>query len=207
MMADRRYLRFAGKPVLLVYRITDIPDYRAAVREWRAIWREMGIGEVHLGAVRFWTHDLPERPDEAGLDAFVDFPPHGVRTLRLDATLAGKPADFEGAVFSYDAAIEGDLERYAEPPPYPVHRGLMMGWDNTARRGAKATIFHGASPARFRYWLRHVLQQEQQRSGGAEALVFINAWNEWAEGTYLEPDTRYGLGWLEAVRSSRIGRS
>ncbi|MFO1153186.1 MAG: glycoside hydrolase family 99-like domain-containing protein [Rhodospirillales bacterium] len=205
MMTDRRYLRHAGKPVLLVYRITDIPDYRAAVRTWRAIWREMGVGEVHLAAVRFWTHDLPERPDEAGLDAYVDFPPHGVRTLRLDPALTGEPSDFAGAIFSYDEAIAGDLDRYAEPPPFTVHRGVMMGWDNTARRGKQATIFHGASPARFRYWLRHVLRQEDRRSGGAERLVFINAWNEWAEGTYLEPDVRYGLGWLEAVRSSRTG--
>ena len=206
MMADRRYLRLGGKPVLLVYRITDIPDYRAAVRAWRAIWRETGIGEVHLAAVRFWTHELPDSPEEAGLDAYVDFPPHGVRTLRVDAALTGEPADFEGAVYSYEAVIAGDLERYAEAPPFPVHRGLMMGWDNTARRGNRATIFHGASPARLRYWLRHVLRQEADRSDGAERLVFINAWNEWAEGTYLEPDSRYGRGWLEAVRSSRIGR-
>ena len=207
VMADGRYLRLAGKPVLLVYRITDIPDYRAAVREWRTIWRQMGIGEVHLGAVRFWTHDLPETPAEAGLDAYVDFPPHGVRTLRVDDRLSGKPDSFEGAVFSYDAAIAGDLERYALPPRYPVHRGLMMGWDNTARRGYKATIFHGASPARFRDWLRRVLLQEERRSDGRDSLVFINAWNEWAEGTYLEPDTRYGLGWLEAVAGARSGRS
>jgi lipopolysaccharide biosynthesis protein len=125
----------------------------------------------------------------------------------MDPAVTHEPADFEGAIYSYDAAIAGDLERYAAASSFPVHRGLMMGWDNTARRGNKATVFHGASPARFRYWLRHVLRQQADRERGAEQLVFINAWNEWAEGTYLEPDSRYGLGWLEAVRSSRTGGS
>jgi len=76
----------------------------------------------------------------------------------------------------------------------------MAGWDNTARRRTHANVFHGATPTNFRRWMRGVITHESRQPG--ERLVFINAWNEWAEGTYLEPDRDFGHGWLEAVASA-----
>ena len=76
----------------------------------------------------------------------------------------------------------------------------MLGWDNTARMGLRSHIFHGATPANFRRWLRGAVTHEQRQKG--DRVVFVNAWNEWGEGASLEPDRDFGLGWLEAVASA-----
>ena len=77
----------------------------------------------------------------------------------------------------------------------------MLGWDNTARRGEQATIYHGATPERYERWLADMLRDARDH-GGSDEVVFINAWNEWAEGTYLEPDEQHGHAWLEATKNA-----
>jgi len=89
-------------------------------------------------------------------------------------------------------------EREAGIPAFP---GAFVDWDNTARYGQRARIFRGASPERFEHWFRQLVQVTARRPA-PEHFIFMNAWNEWAEGTYLEPDERYGYAYLEAVRRS-----
>jgi hypothetical protein len=90
------------------------------------------------------------------------------------------------------------VEREAGIPAFP---GAFVDWDNTARYRNRARIFKGASPERFAYWLRRLVEVTAQRPA-PEHMIFLNAWNEWAESTYLEPDTRYGYRYLEAVRAA-----
>ena len=87
----------------------------------------------------------------------------------------------------------------------PVYPGAYVDWDNTARYRRRATIFEGASPARFEHFLTQLVQKVGA-APPAERMIFINAWNEWAESAYLEPDERHGMGYLEAVqRALRAG--
>ena len=79
----------------------------------------------------------------------------------------------------------------------------MPGWDNTARRQNNGFCFEHNSPEVFQAWLEHVIQQTRQQHHGDEKIVFINAWNEWAEGAYLEPDTTHGHAFLEAVKNAK----
>jgi hypothetical protein len=88
--------------------------------------------------------------------------------------------------------------RDADRSTYP---GAFIDWDNTARYGRRATVFRGASPGRFGHWLEELFAVMRARPE-REPLLFINAWNEWAEGTYLEPDERHGTAYLEALRTS-----
>ncbi len=112
-----------------------------------------------------------------------------------------------GLVFDYAATVDRALEQLeAAGDDSRVYHGVMAGWDNTARRGAAAHIYRGATPGHFRRWLRAVVRHEQARTDGAEKLIFVNAWNEWAEGTCLEPDRDFDRGWLEATRSA-LGRA
>jgi lipopolysaccharide biosynthesis protein len=76
----------------------------------------------------------------------------------------------------------------------------MAAFDNTPRKGTNGYVYHGATPTNFRRWLRGTIAHERRQSG--ERVIFVNAWNEWAEGACLEPDRDFGCGWLEAVASA-----
>ncbi|MCP9835633.1 glycoside hydrolase family 99-like domain-containing protein [Cyanobium sp. La Preciosa 7G6] len=202
MMKDPRWVRFSGRPVMVVYRISIIPNWTETARAWREECRMAGLGEIHLCAVRFGLETLQGKPQEHGLDSYVLFPPHETRRKNIRDEVHDLHKEFGGEIFDYTAVVDGDLQKYDGGYEWPVHRGAMLGWDNTARRLTDARIFHGATPYGFRRWMKGIVEQEARFNSGSESLIFINAWNEWAEGTYLEPDQRWGTAYLEAFASS-----
>ena len=106
--------------------------------------------------------------------------------------------EFKGKVYSYLDVISCCLSQ-GPGIGLPVYRGLMSGWDNTARRGYHSHIFDGGTPENYEVWLRRLLDYTRRHHQGDHRLVFVNAWNEWGEGAYLEPDERFGYGFLEAT--------
>lgn len=202
MMKDPRWIRYQGKPVMVVYRISIIPEWLETARLWREACRKAGVGEIHLCAVRFGLETLKGHPEDHGLDAYVLFPPHEAAREDLRGTMLDLHKDFKGEIYRYSAVIDGDIQRYEDGYTWPTHRGTMLAWDNTARRLTDARIFHGATPYGFRRWMQALLTQDVRHNRGSETLLFINAWNEWAEGTYLEPDQRWGAANLTAVRTA-----
>jgi hypothetical protein len=135
----------------------------------------------------------------------VDFPPHGHVSAELTRALRGVANGFEGRIFDYRDLVRDALVRlrhsHSSLPNYP---GVMPSWDNTARKGARAHIFHGATPLRYRAWLAETIRAAIENTDLVEPIVFINAWNEWAEGCHLEPDQEYGMAWLEATQAARM---
>lgn len=200
MMKDPRWIRYNGKPVMVVYRISIIPNWMETARLWREECRKAGLGEIHLCAVRFGLETLQGQPQDHGLDSYVLFPPHEAPREDLRSTVRDLHKDFNGEIFSYSTVVDGDIEKYQDGYDWPVHRGTMLAWDNTARRLTDSRIFHGATPYGFRRWMKAILEQDSRHNPGPECMVFINAWNEWAEGTYLEPDQRWGKSNLAAFR-------
>lgn len=200
ILADPRYIRVEGKPILVVYRILHIENWNETASMWRDECRAFGLGEIHLAAVRTNFDALSSDPNEYGLDSFVLFPPHQAKNVSVKETMTGVKADFSGQIFDYESVVSGDLEKYANWKGGMIHRGVMMAWDNTARRMQHASVYSGATPMKFRAWLKGVLEQEGSRQNSSP-FVFINAWNEWAEGTYLEPDTKYRYAYLEVLKS------
>jgi lipopolysaccharide biosynthesis protein/ubiquinone/menaquinone biosynthesis C-methylase UbiE len=209
IMHDPRYLRLNGKPMLAIYRIAHLPDKRASVSRLRSALKDEGIPEVHL--IAGWLQLAPDEalPADArdlGLDAYFEFPPHEIPAQPLDVPEADRAEGFAALIYDYRATVDAVLDQLASSQTGFRYRGVMMGWDNTARRGANSFAFHGATPANFRRWLRAALLTAQSEARGSETAVFVNAWNEWAEGTYLEPDRDFGTGWLEAVASATDAR-
>ena len=80
---------------------------------------------------------------------------------------------------------------------YCVHPNIIPSWDNTARKGSSPVIYQGSTPALYSRWLNNICEVTKDKK---EPLFFINAWNEWAEGAYLEPDKKYGYAYLEATK-------
>ena len=87
----------------------------------------------------------------------------------------------------------------------PVYRGVFPSWDNSARVQGRGTIVLDGSPENYALWLRRASDLTLRERPPSQRLVFINAWNEWAEGCHLEPDRRHGLGFLEATRRIKNG--
>ncbi|HWW60587.1 MAG TPA: glycoside hydrolase family 99-like domain-containing protein, partial [Thermoanaerobaculia bacterium] len=193
LLSDPRYIRVDGKPMLIVYRASDLPEPWATTRRWREVARVHGIPDLHLVAAR--TLSLGD-PRPLGFDAAVEFPPHGRDLFDMRVSKPGIDPKFEGNFAEYKTVVE---RRIADPAvPYRLYRTAMPGWDNTARLGMRATLFHGATPELYETWMRALVEQARL-TDRAHRYVFVNGWNEWAEGAHLEPDQKFGMGWLEAT--------
>ncbi|NIJ75245.1 lipopolysaccharide biosynthesis protein [Xanthomonas campestris] len=191
------YLRVDGRPLLLVYRPHLLPDPARTAARWRKWCRDNGVGEIHLVYVQGF-----ERPDprDIGFDAAVEFPPNMSTPASVTARQRLVNQEFNGEVLDWR-----ELARDMEQRPlrhYTLYPGVNPGWDNEPRRSGKGRIYLYASPRRYRDWLSRTLQRRLAGAPPAERMVFINAWNEWAEGAVLEPDARMGYAWLEATRQA-----
>ena len=195
-LADPRYLRVDGKPLLLVYRPGLLPDARATAERWRTWCREQGIGEIYLAYVQSFDRVDPR---DIGFDGAVSFPPNNTTLAPITARQQLLNPNFSGDVYDWR-----DLMRDADKQPDPTYAlfpCVNPGWDNEPRRSGAGRVFAHASPRGYRDWLRQAIQVAQRRKP-ASPLVFVNAWNEWAEGAVLEPDTRLGFAWLQATRTA-----
>lgn len=196
LMRDPRYIRINGSPVLLVYRVDQLPNPHAVARLWRERCLDAGVGTPHLCAVQsFGIGD----PREYGFDAAVEFPPHTKRAPISPATLPGIRPDFEGYIEDYRTIV--DTQIGLEWPDYMLYRGVMPAWDNTPRRGKRSRIVAHSSSELYELWLAEMVRQTVKRVT-EEPAVFINAWNEWAEGAYIEPDYRFGRARLIATKAA-----
>jgi hypothetical protein len=112
---------------------------------------------------------------------------------------------FTGSVYDYQATVSSALQQ--EDRDLMRYRCAMLGWDNTARVGNRATIHVGFSIEAYCQWLTELCARARTESWRHpdERFVFINAWNEWAEGTHLEPDQRFAFAYLDATRRAVIG--
>jgi lipopolysaccharide biosynthesis protein len=198
-LRDQRYIRIDGRPLIVVYRVGMLPDPQATAATWRSICRSESVGDPYLCAAR--TYDTGD-PARYGFDALVEFPPHDTRVLSINLQLEMLDPGFAGHVYDYRQYIEEVLER--PEPAYVSHPTVMPGWDNTARRREHANIFVHATPEMYELWLRETVAAVTERRRSEERLVFINAWNEWAEAAYLEPDFRYGGQFLQATQRALI---
>jgi lipopolysaccharide biosynthesis protein len=193
LFRDPRYIRVDGRPLLLVYRANLLPQPRRAADTFRAAARSAGEAEPYLAMVH-----VPgmASPLDLGFDAGVEFPPHSTEVLDVTDQVEVVNRGFTGAVWDYISAAKYALDRPL--PDFPLLRGVMVSWDNTPRLQDNGNVFVNSHPDNYRRWLTEIVAQTQQRAP-TERMVFINAWNEWGEGCHLEPDQRFGRGYLEAT--------
>lgn len=191
--ADDRYLRVGGRPLLCIYRIQAHPTPRRTLDMWRKEVVAAGLPEPLI--VKFDTHGNWEDPATYGCDAAAEFLPHGVWEFAPPSPRAGcRPGnnvrDYAAVASFFSGRPQPEWARYPCVAP---------GWDNAPRVGdGRAGILDGADPTVYEAWLRTVW--ERVAAGSGDGVVFVNAWNEWAEGAHLEPDERFGRQFLEATR-------
>ena len=194
-MRDPRYIHIKGKPLLLVYRPNLLPSAEKTASRWRDWCRANGLGEIYLAYTQsFETID----PSIYGFDAAVEFPPNNSEPPNITDSVAPMDDNFGSSVYDWRIFVERS-ELYKQQP-YTLFRGICPAWDNTARRKNQGTVFLNNTPALYQRWLENAIRDTQaHRLDPDERLIFVNAWNEWAEGAHLEPDARYGYAHLNAT--------
>lgn len=192
LFADKRYIRIEGKPVLLIYRASSIPNLTYIVEIWKTYCRENGIGEIYL----ILTHALDNvDPRSVGFDAAVEFSPNMFPVTPITDTMNIINKDYQGSIFDYKELIS--ISTNYQVPSYKKFRCVAPSWDNEARKPGKGTSFAYSTPELYKEWLGGVSDFTDSQFPESEKFVFINAWNEWAEGSVLEPTRKYGYSYLE----------
>jgi len=174
-----RYMKVADRPLFILYRPGLLPDAAETIARWKN-----GVYDLD-GAVEFPPHklcaDLPDINDQLNV---------------IDQSYSGHARD-------YNAVIDASLSE--NPPSFPLVKTVSPHWDNDARREGRGLTLHGSSPENYERWLSGAVQYANENPFHGESLVFINAWNEWAEGAYLEPDVHYGHAYLNATQRAVHG--
>jgi len=204
---DPRYIRINDKPVISIYRSTLLPSMEKTIE----VWRDEALKEgIELYICRF--ESLGQGIDYMvnGVDAAIEFEPHSgtkeylrrkkKRVVRrainyIFRLTTGK--NIFPVVLNYKKYVYFQLKRTV--PSYKRYPCITPMWDNTARRKSTFFAFHGSTPELFGIWLQNVVNKFVPYSED-ENFIFINAWNEWAEGNHLEPDIKWGDRYLRQIK-------
>ncbi len=200
-LKDPRYMRVEGKALIAVYRPGQMTDFGRVARTWRERARNNGVGELLIISVEVaQDFDAVDAGSREEIDGTLEFPPHNLPWVAGPAETVGFDSRWRGNFMSYRATADASIIKARESAAdrYP---GVMVNFDNTARRQWRPEVWYGSNPYTFRRWLGAHIDSLMVRKR-SERIVFINAWNEWAEGAVLEPTTKFGRTFLLAVRDA-----
>lgn len=200
---DSRYIKIDGKPVIAIHRGDFVPDLDATARLWKRLAKENGF---ELYFCRFEAGGfIGKEYMTPAIDAAIEFQPFNMQKFWKKHNIAGRimnklcKKEVLNTILSYKSYVA-----YKCNTPliqnYKLYPSVFPCWDNSPRRvGRPFLAFKGSTPTLFKKWFSHVYNTFIPYSK-EENLIFINAWNEWAEGCHLEPDMKFGLGFLEAIK-------
>lgn len=215
---DPRYIRINGKPVFAVYRSTNISNMKEVIQLWRNECKKQGI-EIYLCRFESYSEGGKEYLDE-GFDASIRFEPLSTRLKKFQhywllkkmknklrlwyiryrlASKVNKKKFYNRNKIDYKTYV--DYIKTLKPDDYKIFPGVTPSWDNSSRRKNNFFMFTDSTPQIFQDWVEFELKNFKPFST-EENLFFINAWNEWAEGTHLEPCQKWGHQYLEALKKA-----
>ena len=203
--SSENYICVDGKPVLVIYRTELFPDMKATASRWRKEIQKMGFDGLYLINVENRTYGYP--PSSIGFDAAIDFQPKGENLPRRYGKNGFKSVlnklgmldsvFYKNFVWLYEEYKKNNL--YSMRPDSTLYPSIFPMWDNSSRREKGAWIFHDSTPRLFEEWL-HQIVTEFKPENDQENFLFINAWNEWAEGCHLEPCRKWGHQYLDVMK-------
>lgn len=203
---DKRYIKVNHRPLFLIYRPKDLPNPNQTAEIIRQACLEKGLPDPYLVGINSHCKDTDCRM--LGFDETLYFMPQlsclpecmnddpSESKQRRNAAFGVNSAKLK--IYDYEEAMDSMLSGL-KGIEHPIIPSLFVGWDNAARRGDNGVIVHNASPEKFGRALQSLVDSVQDKPA-QQRFVFLNAWNEWAEGNHLEPDHRNGHAFLEEVR-------
>ena len=181
----------------------DIPFFNEMIQYWKKRAKEDGFEGIFLICMKDAKSHVYASQN---VDGTVDFEPNNTKAAKLlEKTTGITPVD-KGSIVRNRLAMKSiDYGALNREMLLTVHkkneyRTLFVDYDDTPRRGRRGVITFGSTPKRFMYYLKKSLMQAEKEKN---EFLFINAWNEWGEGNYLEPDTMHGYAYLGAIKKAR----
>lgn len=201
ILKDERYIKIDGAPMLMVYRPDFLSNAVEVVQRWREICGEHGIENINVSFVR---NGNTKNVQVLGADCGMEFFPNQLNHFFPHPNdIQGLDEEFIGNIYDYQKMARAKINGI--PHKSQVFPATMLSWDNTARKMERGNIFHNFSLEMYEEWLSSAIEETICMNAEEERYVFINAWNEWAEGAHLEPDLKYGMGYLEATKRAMNG--
>lgn len=210
-LKDPRYIRINNKPVIAIYRTTIIPNLTSMLKIWREEAAKEGL-DLYLTRFESFGQSGKEYISN-GIDASIDFQPLG---SYLNKYVKKHPFSrlwnkfnevflngFFPRVINYRKYVNFMMRQ--PMPTYKQYPCVTPMWDNSSRRKKKVILMKNGSPKIYGKWLSSVITKYIPFSK-EENLIFINAWNEWAEGNHLEPDRKWGKKYLEETQKSILNK-
>jgi lipopolysaccharide biosynthesis protein len=206
VFSDPRYIKINGKPLFGIWERKEIPDIKKTVAIWQEIAKQSGFPGLYLVSVDCLSGSVD--PVHNDLDAVVEFvpdwgalPKHKTRNIYhkiLNFFKIYRTPFYDHKIMKYDDLVNISLQK--AKPSFKYFPGITPTWDNTSRRKTgNAHVFHDSSPEKFEIWLEKIVEDFVPYSE-QENFIFINAWNEWAEGAHLEPCIKFGNEYLQSLK-------
>ncbi len=198
---DERYIKINNKPILVVYKpqLFKKEILKNFVYELNKKAKENGLDGVYLIMAK--TQDAEINPKEFFMDAVVEFPPHIIDRYAKEVIKKTYLNPFFNArVFDMEEFIKN--QEFLYETDYKLYKTVFPSWDNTARKAYTGASVFEISPELYKKWLKDCINWTKENNNKDEQFIFINAWNEWAEGAHLEPDQKYGYAYLQATKEA-----
>lgn len=203
---DPRYIKIDGKPAFMIYKPLELPDAKAFIERWQELAIKNGLKGIYfLCQLQLdITEEVISKLISDGFDA--------VNTCRLFDIWVSKRTKAQTLSVAFNLFIRRipGIREYSDMYPKFFNKtdqrenivpSLIPNWDHTPRSGKMGTVLTGSSPELFKAHCIEVLEGIAHKKN---PLVFLKSWNEWGEGNYVEPDTKFGHGFLEAIRDARV---
>lgn len=206
---DGRYISYDHKPVFIIYRPLAFPEVSTFIKQWNKWIKDEGIANRFYFIGMMYNEDEYEQLVALGFDAVS--PQHSLRTSQTYTSLFGHIR----ASLRHRLGTEAGLLRHYNYTEYPktiwkeavdrkenVIPQIIPNWDNTPRAGKRGLIYDNSTPETFGKAADVLFRGIKTKKN---KLVILKSWNEWAEGNYMEPDLKYGHGYIEQLKKAIIG--
>jgi len=204
-MRDSRYIKINNKPMLIIYKLKIVPkeDYIRFVHRIREIAQQNGFNGLYIsGIIEEWmdVSKLEAIQEEYQLDAITEFSSvFGRCGWNFKKESFVDPA-CNATCFDVDDYVQN--RKYLRETKANVFAGLFPNWDNSPRRYNRGASILQNTPENYKMWLSDLIRWTREHNKPDEQFIFVNAWNEWAEGAHLEPDSYYGYAYLQKTREA-----
>jgi len=198
---DPRYLRVDNKPLFFIYAPLHHPDIQRFMGLWQQLAQSEGLDGVFFVGAVWGSEELPNFGGTAKIDPF-ELPAQS-KLDRAISLVKQRIFGYPRRLIDYDDVIHCLDQRVLMENEFPI---ITPNWDNTARSGSRGSVITNSTPAKFDVMLRNAINKIEHRDADRR-IVFVEAWNEWAEGNYLEPDVKFGRGFIDVIKKNILGVS